>query len=384
MDVDFLLSCLDAHPLAEPVDAVKLLYQSEFGCGHLLPDEDVCAERIRSELEQTVAVGEESAFEPIGNGLCRLNLRHPSVRALPPERIARMMRVTDTQVHGSQRRFLDTIQLLRSLTDRAGATDRFLGADRLENRSRLPFSLHALDAYLSGDWRATLPPSHSARYREAYRPAYRVVLRRFGEALPLMIALESHLRERGKATLAMDGDCASGKTTLIALLAPLYDANVLHMDDFFLPFSMHTPQRMAEPGGNVHYERFREQALKGLLAGEAFTYEAFDCHKGVSHSAEITPKPVTLIEGSYALHPYFDAEYATLHAVRVLMTVDRQEQHRRIMRRNGAAMLERFRNEWIPLEIQYFEAYHSARKDEIELRSERHAEDELPGGEDTL
>jgi len=384
MEPEFLLSRLNAHPIAEPVDAVKLLYQSEFGCGHLLPDEDVCVERIRTEMSLTTADDKEPLCEPIGNGLCRLNLRHPSVRVLPPERIARMMRITDAQVHGSQQRFLDSVNTLRLMANTLDTADRFSGLDRLEPSPRFPFSGRTLNAYLNGDWQSTLPPSHSVRYREAYQPAYRVVLRRFAEALPLMVALESQLRERGTATLVMDGDCASGKTTLIALLAPLYDANVLHMDDFFLPFSMRTPQRLSAPGGNVHYERFREQVLLGLLTGDPFCYDAFDCHKGLSHTIEIKPKPVTLIEGSYALHPYFEAEYTALHAVRALMTVDRQEQLRRILRRNGEVMLERFRNEWIPLEIRYFEAYHSARKDEIELRSERHAEDERPDGEDAL
>lgn len=384
MDVDFLLSRLAVRPLAEPVDAVKLLYQSEFGCGHLLPAEEACAERIRLEIEQTVADAKEPAFEPIGNGLCRLNLRHPWVRLLPPERIASMMRVTEAQIHGSRDRFLDSIQLLRSMAETRGKTKSLQATGRREAKPQLPFTAKELDAYLNGDWLAMLPPSHSARYREVYQPAYRVVLRRFGEALPLMVAIESRLAKHGRATLALDGDCASGKTTLIALLAPLYDANVLHMDDYFLPFSMRTPERMAEPGGNVHYERFRAQALNGLLTGQPFTYEAFDCHRDVSRAVAVVPKPVTLIEGSYALHPYFDAEYAALHAVRALMTVDRQEQLRRILLRNGMAMLERFRNEWIPLEIRYFEAYHKAREDEIVLRSERHTEDEHPGEEDAL
>jgi uridine kinase len=208
-----------------------------------------------------------------------------------------------------------------------------------------------------------------------------VVSRRYAEALPILTALEARLISDGRATLALDGDCASGKTTLAQWLAPLYDCNVFHMDDFFLPFELRTAGRLAEPGGNVHYERFREQVLAGLLSGAPFTYGAFDCHTGLTREVRVSPRPVALIEGSYALHPAFDAAYGRLAAVRARLTVDAEEQLRRIRRRNGEAMLRRFQNEWIPLEIRYFEAYHKTRADQLTLPSLPDDEDE-PAGED--
>ena len=36
---NILLRFGKAHPAAEPIDYIKLLYQNEFGCGHLCPDE---------------------------------------------------------------------------------------------------------------------------------------------------------------------------------------------------------------------------------------------------------------------------------------------------------------------------------------------------------
>ena len=469
MNPEFLLRSFAARPCAEPADAVKFLYQSEFGCGHLLPDEAACAQGIRRELAQTAADPQAPAFEPVGNGLCRLSLAHPTVRALPPERIARMMRVTEAQVKGSAERFGESLALLRRLAadgdsdapgvsagangpgetgmhgdhsapatfDTAGtccsfntpavssagdqscsfhapamsdAGDKSCSfhapaisdaggvpaaptthgeTDQTEARRspgaayalRLPFSAAALEAYLQTEGRPEcLPPRHSPRYRAAYRPAYRVVLRRYGEALPLLAATEAALAARGRAVIVLDGDCASGKTTLAALLLPLYRCDVIHMDDFFLPFELRTPERMAEPGGNVHYERFQAEVLTGLLAGTPFAYGAFDCHTGKTRAVTAAPGPVTIIEGSYALHPKFAAAYEALQAVRALLTVDRAEQVERIRRRNGEAMLKRFREEWIPLEIRYFEAYHSAREGVLVIPGQSHAEDEPPQG----
>ena len=40
----------------ESVDAVKLVYQSAFGCGHLLSEN--CARRVAEELARTPALGD--------------------------------------------------------------------------------------------------------------------------------------------------------------------------------------------------------------------------------------------------------------------------------------------------------------------------------------
>ena len=372
MNADFLLNSLAAQPQTQPIDAVKWLYQSEFGCGHMLPPEADCAARIAQEISQTAQTAAEPAFTPLGDGLCRLHLAHPLARALPPVRIARMMRATDADVRGTQTGFERKLAMLASLADAPPACQR------------LPFDAQALAQTLHALRAAPpSPPSHSPAYRRAYAPAYRVVLRRYGEALPLLAALEGALQRDGRAVLVLDGDCASGKTTLTALLAQLYDCNVIHMDDFFLPFALRTPARMAEAGGNVHYERFAAQVLAGLQHGGAFAYEAYNCHTGERRTVQLAPAPVTLVEGSYAQHPRFADAYAALHAVRALLQVDTAEQERRILARNGQTMLARFQNEWIPLEKRYFQAYHSAQAGTLVLHSARHAEDERSGEAET-
>ncbi|MBO5109218.1 MAG: hypothetical protein J6D21_00735 [Clostridia bacterium] len=54
-------------------------------------------------------------------------------------------------------------------------------------------------------------------------------------------------REKGRATVLIDGRCASGKSTLGAALAERLGANLFHMDDFFLPFDKKTPERLGRP-----------------------------------------------------------------------------------------------------------------------------------------
>ena len=59
--------------------------------------------------------------------------------------------------------------------------------------------------------------------------------------------------ENGPALLAIDGRCGSGKSTLAAHMAQVFGCPVFHMDDFFLPPELRTPERLAQPGENVHH-----------------------------------------------------------------------------------------------------------------------------------
>ena len=49
-------------PRMEPQDAVKLAFQSAFGCGHLLPAQETCARMIETEI---AATAEDENEQPI-------------------------------------------------------------------------------------------------------------------------------------------------------------------------------------------------------------------------------------------------------------------------------------------------------------------------------
>ena len=161
--------------------------------------------------------------------------------------------------------------------------------------------------------------------------------------------------------IAIDGKCTSGKTTLASQLAGIYDCNVFHMDDFFLRPEQRTPERFAETGGNVDYERFKEEVLIPLLSGEAFSYQPFDCKTlTLSEPVMVKPKKLAVIEGSYSMHPYFGMPYD----LKILLTVDDDTQRQRIQKR-PAFLQERFFTQWIPMENAYLEGFHITEKADI-------------------
>ena len=153
--------------------------------------------------------------------------------------------------------------------------------------------------------------------------------------------------------LAIDGSCTAGKTTLAAELEKIYDCNVFHMDDFFLRPEQRTRERLAEPGGNVDYERFREEVLLPLQAGEAFFYRPYDCSTGsLKAPAAVLPKRINIIEGTYSHHPYFGEPYD----LKVFLDVSEDVRRQRILRR-PVFLHRRFFEEWIPMEQRYFQQF---------------------------
>lgn len=164
--------------------------------------------------------------------------------------------------------------------------------------------------------------------------------------------VERLLAEGRCAFVAIDGPCASGKTVFAASLHERFGGNVLHMDDFFLRPEQRTPERFAEPGGNVDRERFEAEVLKPLAAGKAVRYRPWDCHTGdFATSRSVEPAALTVVEGSYSMHPALRGYYD----LTMCLIVDPSERLRRLEARNPR-ILQRFIDEWIPLENRYFES----------------------------
>lgn len=165
--------------------------------------------------------------------------------------------------------------------------------------------------------------------------------------------IEEGLARQERLLVAVDGSCTAGKTTLAGMLAERYPCNVFHMDDFFLRPHQRTEARYAEAGGNVDYERFREEVLLPLKAGKEFSYRPFDCKTlTLLEPVAVVPRRLNIIEGSYSLHPYFGDPYD----LAVFLSVTPETQHRRVLER-PPFVHRQFFEKWIPMENRYFETF---------------------------
>lgn len=155
--------------------------------------------------------------------------------------------------------------------------------------------------------------------------------------------------------VAIDGMSASGKTTLGRQIQEHFpNSNLFHMDDFFLQPHQRTKERLSEVGGNVDYERFKDEIVTHLANRYGLTYQVYYCStQRFGSKIRVSWRPLMIIEGAYSQHPYF----GDIYDLRFFCEISEEEQRERILKRDGEKKLERFLNEWIPKENEYFETY---------------------------
>lgn len=175
-------------------------------------------------------------------------------------------------------------------------------------------------------------------------------------------AVNEKLKYKDSLIIAIDGRCASGKTTLAMNLKNKLKCNVIHIDDFFLQPSMRTKERLDEAGGNFDRERFIFEVLIPLKEGRKFSYRPFNCKKGdFDQSINCNPSKITIVEGAYSCHPQLFDSYD----ITVFLSVSHEKQLERIVKRNGEKHAEIFKNKWIPLEEKYFTVFSVMEKCDI-------------------
>ena len=153
-----LIAHAKRYPLMQPRDAVKLIYQNEFGGGHLIRDEQASLNYLRREYTSVAKDPTVPLYEDIGNGIIRVNLA--AVKPEDLEQLGSAFIDSAAKHKGTMDRFLNKLEVLR----------------KLANEGVFNFDTNALNAYLSEYEAAGYPAvSHSPEYRQAYKPAYRII-----------------------------------------------------------------------------------------------------------------------------------------------------------------------------------------------------------------
>jgi len=325
---ELLKEHLKKYPKMQPQDGVKLLFQASFGGAHLISDKEKCLAAIEKEWSGRQR---EERFENIGEKYVRANINAFEKEELP---------------------FLCKLFI-------KGAKQ----AKEPESLDLIPIKAVFEDgeAFLSVYLKEGIRPvSHSEIYRKEYKPAYRVIPRAYAEYWDILWKINSD----APAVIAIDGRAGSGKTTLANIISEIFECDIVRADDFFLPPALRTPERLSEPGGNIHYERLKEQVIDKL--GGEFEYDVFDCSEmSLNGKRKINSKRMCVIEGSYSMHPCFGKYYD----MGVFVTVDSALQKSRILLRNGEQMLKMFKEKWIPMEEKYISHYEVDKLSGIEIVS---------------
>ncbi len=167
----------------------------------------------------------------------------------------------------------------------------------------------------------------------------------------ILTEIEKFDFKQGPFVIGIDGRCASGKSTLAQKLSEKLNANIVHMDHFFLQKEQRTNERLNMPGGNFDIERFQEEIIKTIKSNQAITYRPYNCHTfDFDQAISLDQKDIIIIEGSYSCHP----ELVDNYHLSLFLTISPKQQIERIFIRNGEELAQMFEKRWIPMEENYF------------------------------
>lgn len=156
--------------------------------------------------------------------------------------------------------------------------------------------------------------------------------------------------------VAVDGPAGSGKTTFAGELAAELDCQVIHSDDFPVPWE-------EGPGGWFH--ALESQVLRPLRRGRPGGFRRYDWVRGVyAERVTVPPAPVLVIEGVGTAR----ASVAGLLAYTVWVEADERVRLRRVLARDGAALEPRWRD-WFAAERAWFARDHTRERADLVIRT---------------
>ena len=156
---ELLLNHYTAYPRLEVADIFKFVFQSAFGCEHLVSSEERALNYIKAELERIKDDKSAPRIDALDGDYSRVHLSCLSDE-VTPEVLAKYFCLSAKVEEGGKERLLEKIAVARELI-----------AD-----GTIPLSLSDFDE-LHAKWEAAGYPAihHSDSFRKAYRPAYRVI-----------------------------------------------------------------------------------------------------------------------------------------------------------------------------------------------------------------
>lgn len=307
------------YPNSLSQDFLKLIYQSEFAGGHLIKSKDDSLKYLQIEIDSLNHIENKELYEYISNNIVRINLE--SFLSL------------NLDIN-----FLNNLFYESSLLEYKGlflTQKTKLLYDYLKNNHEKYSDFSLINVFLE---KPTIF-SHSITYKECYNPHYRVINTMF---LPLefrILKLQKFIDSLDLSKLniiAVEGRCASGKTTICN---KLQNATIIHADDFFSKTDL------------LDYDLLKK-LLDKLQIGKNIKYTAYSCQTNSYYEKEIIDvKPIVIIEGVYSYSNPLKKYYTNL----VYIETSKDLQSKRLMQKtNNKNIIDSYLNKWIPREEAYF------------------------------
>ena len=173
-DNDALIRLLEYHferyPEMQTDDVYKMLYQGSMGVAHFIGNPESARKYLEKEFEHTPADDSIPLMEPVSvsGELVRLNIAPYKAAGGDPETLFRAMMKTAGEFKPAKSELLELLERVTKLSE----------------QREIPLDPEAFRNLLEEAEEYGYPAyHHSEKYRTEYNPAYRVILKKYGEGL---------------------------------------------------------------------------------------------------------------------------------------------------------------------------------------------------------
>jgi uridine kinase len=163
---------------------------------------------------------------------------------------------------------------------------------------------------------------------------------------------------------AIDGASGSGKSTIAQVFAGRLQAVIIPLDDFFsanIPDTQWDKYSVIERLEKVFdWNQVRSLAIEPLRKKLPAKWRPFDFLAGIQQDGTYKmkneetirdPSEIILLEGAYSSSSFL----ADLIDLTILIDVQTEERHKRLLLRDDSAFLEQWHKRWDAVEAYYFE-----------------------------
>lgn len=151
--------------------------------------------------------------------------------------------------------------------------------------------------------------------------------------------------------------CCSGKSYLAELISSIFDVELIHSDDFYLPKADRKTDWLESVAGNMNIKYLEEAIIQRK-------YRPFDCRsQSYGSSISLKDKPV-IVEGTYSLltNIHYD--------LKIFLSCDLNKQLNRL--RNREEDIKSFEDIWLVKERTYFDSFDIINKTDMIINTDKY------------
>ena len=327
------------YPQSEIKDYIKLVYQSTFGTGHMITSPAESLSRLKDEIANLAPIDfYEDLYDYISYDYVRVNLRVYKYYNLNVNLLNESFVNTSLMFVDNNKTFTNELETLKRFLTKKGYNTNEVDSYFEELEDNNYSDIH-----------------HSKTYRKAYSPAYRIIHQKFLSEELQYYQVRHYLDSFDKTKInffGLEGKAASGKTTIANLLEKDDDVTIIHVDDFF---------DYSDEEIGINSLRIIKEIINPAIIHKPLKYKKYDCTSKTFVDTSIDNlNSIVVIEGVFCCNSTLEEYYKGI----IYLHINEDSQQERLIKRNKL-LYNRFVNEWIPRENNYFRKYNIFKKANI-------------------